>query len=173
MEVCDGLRLREKFQRRQDFFNITCGFLAHVAPVPRLGWCGACGAREGCSEPQNDTLLTRVALVCFAFAEFDQFVVEHAHGARLGHCQKQAGFCYDLQMDADSQPRIFKRALRFAEIKAPLCAYGWICSVQRNSHMAVALMATDTAKSALSGRLIFDGPLPASRRNIQGRRIMA
>ena len=51
--------------------------------------------------------------------------------------------------------------------------YGWISSVQRNCHMAIALIATETAKRKVSLTVIFDGPLPVSRRNIQGRRIMA
>ena len=52
-------------------------------------------------------------------------------------------------------------------------SYGWIWSVQRNCHVAMALIATDTMKSEISGTVIFAGPLPVSKRNIQGSRIMA
>ena len=51
--------------------------------------------------------------------------------------------------------------------------YGWIWTVQRNCHIAVALIATETANSETSGKEIFAGPLPVSRRNIQGSKIMA
>ena len=51
--------------------------------------------------------------------------------------------------------------------------YGWIWSVQRNCHVAMALIATETTKSEISGTEIFGGPLPVSRRNIQGSKIMA
>jgi len=51
--------------------------------------------------------------------------------------------------------------------------YGWIWSVQRNCQVAIALIATETAKSEISGTDMFGGPLPVSRRNIQGSRIMA
>jgi hypothetical protein len=53
-----------------------------------------------------------------------------------------------------------------------LC-YGWIWSVQRNCQVAIALIATDTAKSETSGTDNFVGPLPVSKRNIQGSKIMA
>src|SRR5947207_15081820 len=53
-----------------------------------------------------------------------------------------------------------------------LC-YGRIWSVQRNCQVAIALIATETANSEISGTEIFAGPLPVSKRNIQGSRIMA
>src|SRR5438132_6463293 len=49
----------------------------------------------------------------------------------------------------------------------------WIWSVQRNSHMASALIATETVKSDISIIVNLGGPLPVSSRNIQGSRIMA
>ena len=60
-----------------------------------------------------------------------------------------------------------------ATLSTAICFYGWIWSVQRNCQVAIALIATDTAKSEISGRDIFAGPLPVNRRNIQGSRIMA
>ena len=51
--------------------------------------------------------------------------------------------------------------------------YGWIWSVQRNCQVAIALIATETVKSETSGTDIFAGPLPVSKRNIQGSNIMA
>ena len=39
--------------------------------------------------------------------------------------------------------------------------------------MAIPLIATETAKSETSVTLIFGGPLPVSKRNIHGMRIMA
>ena len=53
-----------------------------------------------------------------------------------------------------------------------LC-YGWIWSVQRNCQVAMALIATDTTNSEISGTDIVVGPLPVNKRNIQGSRIMA
>src|SRR5205823_8602084 len=48
-----------------------------------------------------------------------------------------------------------------------------IWSVQRNSHMASALIAMETVKSDTSIIVNLGGPLPVSSRNIQGSRIMA
>ena len=62
---------------------------------------------------------------------------------------------------------------RTKDVETFLRFYGWIWSVQRNSHIAIALIATETANSEISGKEIFAGPLPVSRRNIQGSKIMA
>jgi hypothetical protein len=51
--------------------------------------------------------------------------------------------------------------------------HGWILSVHKNSQVAVALIATETAKSEISVTVIVGGPFPVSKRNIHGRRIMA
>ena len=61
------------------------------------------------------------------------------------------------------------RALKLQQI----CFYGWIWSVQRNCQVAMALIATETVKSEISGTDRFGGPLPVSRRNIHGNKIMA
>jgi hypothetical protein len=46
-----------------------------------------------------------------------------------------------------------------------------ICSVHRNSQVATPLIATDTAKSAIS--VTESLPFPANTRNIHGSRVMA
>lgn len=72
--------------------------------------------------------------------------------------------------------KILGAIMRMAGSATPstaICFYGWIWSVQRNCQVAVALIATETMKSEISGTDMFSGPLPVSRRNIQGSRIMA
>jgi hypothetical protein len=54
-----------------------------------------------------------------------------------------------------------------------LVFYGWIWSVQRNCQTANALIPTDTAKREISGTELFAEPLPVSKRNIHGSKIMA
>jgi len=82
------------------------------------------------------------------------------------------------------------RVVRFRRASAPLesfralgglseralqqiCPYGWIWSVQRNCHIAIALITTERMKSEISGTVIFGGPFPVRTRNIQGSKIMA
>src|SRR5205809_8123668 len=67
------------------------------------------------------------------------------------------------------------RAVPITNHESPITSlcYGWIWSVQRNCQVAISLIATVTANSEISGTEIFAGPLPVSRRNIQGSRIMA
>jgi|ERR1044072_4391290 len=76
---------------------------------------------------------------------------------------------------ADSLRRAGGRALPITDHESPMTRlyYGWIWSVQRNSQVASALIATETAKSESSGTDRFNGPLPVSRRNIHGNKIMA
>jgi hypothetical protein len=67
-----------------------------------------------------------------------------------------------------------KHVPRFFRGHAPAkVRYGWILSVQRNDHVAIPLIAIDTTKSEVSVTVILGGPLPVSKRNIHGRRIMA
>lgn len=51
--------------------------------------------------------------------------------------------------------------------------YGWIWFVQRNCHTAIALIAIEARKSEISDREMCGRPLPVSRRNIHGNKIMA
>jgi hypothetical protein len=60
-----------------------------------------------------------------------------------------------------------------ATLQSDIFCYGWILSVHKNSQVAVALIATETAKSEISVTVIVGGPFPVSKRNIHGRRIMA
>ncbi len=67
------------------------------------------------------------------------------------------------------------RAVPITNHESPITilCYGWIWSVQRNCQVAMALIATDTTNSEISGTDIVVGPLPVNKRNIQGSRIMA
>jgi hypothetical protein len=60
-----------------------------------------------------------------------------------------------------------------AALQRDIRYYGWILSVHKNNQVAVALMATETAKSEISVTVIVGRPFPVSKRNIHGRRIIA
>jgi len=81
------------------------------------------------------------------------------------------------QLRTKESGRRIKKTSVSQDLARPVAAvarcYGWISSVHRNFQVAIALIAIDTTKSDISATFNFAGPLPVSRRNIHGSRIIA